>query len=632
MTDGDSMIELPVRVEIPFLWGDRVFEKNSWGGINFLVGPNGTGKTVFARELISLLPRVCPELHPRFISSDRLRGFEPWQRSDEADSPLLEGIRYEDFERWRQEGEDYGLSSAALVILKEKLDVRLRIEASLSQLFRRRLELVENNGGFTPRLSRIAGGWEYGLRQDECHGLKELITLLTFLYDDEFNCLIIDEPELHLHPQFQTFLMQEIRALSGNPVENPGSRLFFLVTHSPYFVDLRTVDDLLHCLVFRPDIPPGFISRLDEPDSRLLKRFLPRLNTHHKQFFFSVRPVFVEGYTDQQIFSLLQERRGRLTGAAGESFIDVGGKDELDLFFRLCRRLGIQAQLVTDLDALFGGRLLRTLSNAEFTGGVATEIGADEQDFLAGLKRRMFMLAREAARSRSFREANGIMRGFVRELRSRNEEESRVYAFYLGLAHHPGEVKRLIPGRSAELESILRLMGRVIEILAGHGVHVLSRGQLEHYLPSHGGNLIYHFPESAKRMIFERERDFILSRAVDEIRLMRRYGGLIRVLDRAVNYIRVDVSEFLSVHLRDFLTRLDNLVRSGEVSGRDSLLARQELDYGLFSRIFQLEEFLVSGDGYKGKIRMDARVDPRRRTIEFDERTLLESTELKNQT
>ncbi len=630
MTDRDNMIQIPVRVEIPFLWGEKVFEKNAWGGINFLVGPNGTGKTVFARELISLLPEAFPGLRPRFISSDRLRGFEPWQRSDEADGPLLEGIRYEDFERWRQEGEDYGLSSAALVILKEKLDVRLRIEASLSQLFRRRLELVENNGGFTPRLSRIAGGWEYGLRQDECHGLKELITLLTFLYDDEFNCLIIDEPELHLHPQFQTFLMQEIRALAGNPAEDPGRRMFFLVTHSPYFVDLRTVDDLLHCLVFRPDNPPGYISRLDEPDSRLLKRFLPRLNTHHKQFFFSVRPVFVEGYTDQQIFSLLQEHRGRLTGAAGESFIDVGGKDELDLFFRLCRRLGIQAQLVTDLDALFSGRLLRTLSAAEFTGGVAAETGAEEQDFLAGLKRRMFMLAREAARSRSLREANGVMRDFVRELRARNEEDSRVYAFYLGLAHHPGEVKRLIPERSAELEYILKLMGRVIETLTGHGVHVLSRGQLEHYLPARGGNLVYHFPDSAKRMIFERERDFILSRALDEIRLMRRYGGLIRVLDRAVNYIRVDVSEFLSTHLRDFISRVDSLVRSGGVSGRENLLARQELDYGFFARIFHMEEFVVSGDSYRGKIRLDGRVDPQRRIVEFDERWLLESRELRN--
>jgi len=183
---------------------------------------------------------------------------------------------------------------------------------------------------------------------------------------------------------------------------------------------------------------------------------------------------------------------------------------------------------------------------------------------------------------------------------------------------------------SHQLEYILKLMGRVIETLTGHGVHVLSRGQLEHYLPARGGNLVYHFPDSAKRMIFERERDFILSRALDEIRLMRRYGGLIRVLDRAVNYIRVDVSEFLSTHLRDFISRVDSLVRSGGVSGRENLLARQELDYGFFARIFHMEEFVVSGDSYRGKIRLDGRVDPQRRIVEFDERWLLESRELRN--
>lgn len=615
-------MQLPIRVNIPFLWGDKVFEKNDWGAINFLVGPNGTGKSVFARELIRLLPQAAPGLRTRFIASDRLRGFDPAYRSESADSLMLEGIRYEDYERWRREGAEYGLSSAALVILKEKLDVRLRIEAALSQLFRRRLELVERGGGFAPRLSRIAGGWEYGLRQDECHGLKELITLLTFLYDDEFNCLIIDEPELHLHPQFQTFLMQEVRALAGDPLADPAKRLFFLVTHSPYFVDLRTVEDLPHCLVFRPDHPPACSGALSDPDTRLLKRFLPRLNTHHKQFFFSVRPVFVEGYTDQQIFSLLQEHRGRLTGAAGECFIDVGGKDELDLFYRLGTRLGIQVQAVTDLDALFGGRLLATLSAGEAMSALGAETGAAAGDFLAGLKRRMFSLAREVCRQHALHHASGQLREYIRTLRSRTGEEARVYAFYLGLVHFPGEIKRLLPHRTKELDAILELMGRVIETLATQGVHVLSRGQLEHYLPSGGGELVYHFPESAKRMIFERERDLILGRGLDEAHIQRRYGGLIRILDRAVNYIRVDATEFLAAPLRDFLARVDRLARgNGRSHSLESLLAEPELAWGHYSRIFTLEQFDSSAQGYSGRLRLDGRIDPQRRVLEFDEKT-----------
>lgn len=70
-------------------------------------------------------------------------------------------------------------------------------------------------------LQKRIGGTEYGLKERECHGLKELIGLLTFLYDDDNNCLIIDEPKLHLHPQFQTFFLQEIRKIAGNPLNNP---------------------------------------------------------------------------------------------------------------------------------------------------------------------------------------------------------------------------------------------------------------------------------------------------------------------------------------------------------------------------------------------------------------------------
>ena len=49
------------------------------------------------------------------------------------------------------------------------------------------------------------------------NGLKEIITILTILYSENNHCLIIDEPELHLHPQFQSFLIQEFKKLAGNP-------------------------------------------------------------------------------------------------------------------------------------------------------------------------------------------------------------------------------------------------------------------------------------------------------------------------------------------------------------------------------------------------------------------------------
>ena len=57
----------------------------------------------------------------------------------------------------------------------------------------------------------------YRLDRDECHGIKELLVMLTHLYDDQKQYLIIDEPELNLHPQYQSFFMQEVRKIAGDP-------------------------------------------------------------------------------------------------------------------------------------------------------------------------------------------------------------------------------------------------------------------------------------------------------------------------------------------------------------------------------------------------------------------------------
>lgn len=45
------MIEKNIDISIPLLWGEEHFIKNQWGSINFLVGPNGTGKSLLAEQI-----------------------------------------------------------------------------------------------------------------------------------------------------------------------------------------------------------------------------------------------------------------------------------------------------------------------------------------------------------------------------------------------------------------------------------------------------------------------------------------------------------------------------------------------------------------------------------------------------
>ena len=326
-------MNIPITIQLPILWGTNTFSKSDWSPINVIVGPNGTGKSLFADQLKSQLDGKG--FKTRLLNAERLAGMEKQDYSYFSSGNFSQGLNISHFETLKNHGAAFGLSSSAFVTLKERLDIRIKIEAVLSDIFQKTIRLVEEGGYLKPKIQNINGGAEYGLKEQECHGLKELLTLLTFLYDENNNCLILDEPELHLHPQFQSFLLSEIRKIAGDPNSNPKKKIFFIVTHSPYFLDLRSLDDLKNVLVCHYNLPPTFIDTLDSQDEYVLKKFLPRFNTHHKQFFFSPNPVFVEGYTDQQIISILFDKLNYNISASGSCVVDVGGKDELGVFFRL---------------------------------------------------------------------------------------------------------------------------------------------------------------------------------------------------------------------------------------------------------------------------------------------------------
>ena len=255
------MINIPIEISIPKLWGEKKFFKTEWNSINLIVGPNGTGKSLFSDQLKNQLKSKGFKV--RLLNAERLSGFEKRNYNYFSSSQLNQGMNISQFKDYKRYGDDFGLSSSAFVLIKERLDIRIRIEALLSDTFRKTIRLVEEGGFLKPKIQNIDGGSEYSLREDECHGLKELITLLSYLYDEQYNCIIFDEPELHLHPQYQSFFLDEIRKVAGDSSVNISKKVFFIITHSPYFLDLKTIDDLQNVLVSHNNLPPTFIENLD---------------------------------------------------------------------------------------------------------------------------------------------------------------------------------------------------------------------------------------------------------------------------------------------------------------------------------------------------------------------------------
>jgi len=608
-------MNIPVSVRMPDLWGDEEFLKTEWGGLNYLVGPNGSGKTRFAVKLKACLSQAG--MKPRYLSAERLSGLEKSRDTLGHTGALHRGFDIGQFSNYRSWSLEQGLAADAFVILKQKIDVRIRVEAFLSGIFGRRIRFVEEGGFLKPKIQRILGGGEYSMKEDECHGLKELITLLAFLYDDEFNALIIDEPELHLHPQFETFLLAEMRKIAGDPQARTAAKVFFLITHSPYLLDFRTLDDLRQCVVFHGNEAPTFIGNLSSQDEYRLSRLLPRLNTHHKQFFFAHRPIFVEGYTDQQLFTLIQDTRGKLLGASGACFIDVNGKDEQDFFFRLCLHLKIDAQFVTDLDGITRGNLRNSISDdprsRQFIS--AQGIGADLMHALRELYQRVdtVSVAIEASTAANLEEVKVA-------LQQASDTETRRYSSLIAMLHKKDILVRELPQRAADIDFVIGRVERIAEAAKQAGVFLLWQGSVENYLASYTGS-IYNIPSNAKASTFELERDFILSNP-GSTGIESRYQNLIPILDEAVGVREVNLSQYLGYAIGAFIGKVQLAFERKEIESLDSLKQHGSVDWPTYERILNVVSFEVTGEEFVCRVKLTPIIDPDEEEFEFTDKTI----------
>lgn len=582
------MNQIDVTINIPEMWGGNTFKKIDWGNINLLVGANGTGKSLFAEQLKNQLSQKGFSV--RLLNAERLSGFEKMDYNYFTNGQFNQGLNISNFDRYKSHGESYGLSTSAFVILKERLDIRILIEAFLSDIFKKTIRLVEEGGFLKPKMQNIKGGNEYGLKEQECHGLKELITLLTFLYDDSKECLILDEPELHLHPQFQSFFLTEIRRLAGNPKNTPGKKLFFLITHSPYFLDLKTIDDLKSVIVFQNKTKPSFIDEIEGQDEYIIKKFLPRFNTHHKQFFFSNNPVFVEGYTDQQLITLIYDKLGKNIGASGSCVVDVGGKDELGVFYKLCEKLNINPIIIADLDALFKGKLREVLCSNDKANkymqdkGIGESISQEIGDLDVKLKEIGIDLTTKTSDDIDIMHIIDHLKGFKDIIQ--NIEAFRL-SVLLGIIRHKSKLNNVVSSNYiATLNMIPGRLEQLINAASQCNINFIKIGELEHYYTQ---STIDYLNITNKDKAFHSERDFVLESTVEQI--IASYSDLIIFLETTIPYVVVNLFEHHKYQLIEWVQKIQTAIVRGEIEDIEHLKQNARVNYARYKQIVEIVDF-----------------------------------------
>ena len=546
------MIKYKLKFPLPEPWKAAEFQIEQFGVMNFLVGPNGSGKTRFAEELRRNLP------NSRFLGTDRLSGITKNEGLGIFGEPFGGGLQKNYFQRFKDAGINLGFGIDTFVLLEERPDIRVSVEATLSYLFNRNILLEWDSGNLIPKASLGSDiTTTYRIDRDECHGIKELMILLTHLYNDQHPYLIIDEPELNLHPQFQAFFLQEARKFAGEPSPGTRSKVIFLITHSPFMIDIRNVDDLKSVLSF--DIKhsiPKTLAEIDAYSTQQLSTLVPSINVYHKQLFFSDNPVFVEGILDARIIEKIQEYENISATAAGSCIIDVGGCGEVNKYLELCRKLDKKAFFLYDLDSLFCGNLRRCIKSeteiSEFLAKLG--LGSDFAGYCGQLDRKLSALIHEIRGSNDDRAAS--LKCYLDSLAIDNKiQDGNLRKARLAVLVEIGRSNNTISAIASRnlVSDIQGRLRQIVNALQEVNVILLPGGALEHYLPSYKG-CPYHLDKDVKRKAVEDEIQLLA--ANQDIDLMDRYKELFTCICKLPSKPPVDIIPILKKYLGDYVHEL----------------------------------------------------------------------------
>jgi predicted ATPase len=145
--------------------------------------------------------------------------------------------------------------------------------------------------------------------------------------------LLIDEPEISLHPQSQRALMRALRALKSQ---------MLVATHSANLLDRTDPRTIVRLRRSIGGIEIASPSGLTDVEARRLGRFT---STQTAEAFFARKVVLVEGLSDQLALEVLAERRGRNLDAEGLAIVPIGGARTIGRYLELLGPHGFRLQL-----------------------------------------------------------------------------------------------------------------------------------------------------------------------------------------------------------------------------------------------------------------------------------------------
>ena len=207
-------------------------------------------------------------------------------------------------------------------------------------------------------------GKSFNIRQASS-GEKEIINFLLgiFALNIKKGLIVIDEPELHLHPKWQSILTDLFVELATNT-----GNQFIISTHSPVFINDKTISNVIR--VYKDSNNTSKIVTIKKDNLTSVKDLLHIVNSHNNEkIFFADKVVLVEGIQDRLIFEkLINHYAHDVNKSEIIEVLEVHGKENLLKYREFLENIEVENCIIADFDYIFsiGDESMRKLSTTDF--------------------------------------------------------------------------------------------------------------------------------------------------------------------------------------------------------------------------------------------------------------------------
>lgn len=326
------------------IYGEQPVQITIYSGLTVFVGPNASGKTQTLKALRTSLKKVFGSEKVRYLSSNRIGTMETYRSrvGQYTYSPDDYIVGDRNNKKGRKEIE---IAAGDFFTMDEKKDIYIKVAERLSVLFGRQIYLRWDAGKLKVYFEKTDSQEEYSVAV-EASGLVNVISILAALFDKDVEVLLIDEPEVSLHPQLQSYLLREMKKAAREY-----KKTIIISTHSTEMISLSNISDMSN-LVFFSDrkLPVQVSPTAPELENRKLKDFVMRMGQIYKAGFFAKKILLIEGASDLIISKCLLQKLDLNIDVAGSQIVPVEGKGQFPVITKMFRLVNKEVCILTDLD------------------------------------------------------------------------------------------------------------------------------------------------------------------------------------------------------------------------------------------------------------------------------------------